>query len=307
MPTDKITSGGTTMTVLTLAGTDVPGEDVDDALTRDGAVLLRGLGLRTPEEFHSLVSTFGSPMTSYRGGNTPRRKVTTGVFTSTEYPAEYPISPHNELSYAHHWPARLFFCCLVPARTGGATPVCDGRAVLADLAEDTRDRFERHGVVYRQQLHGGYGFGKSWQDTYQTSDAAAVETFLRDTETEFAWTDDGGLRTAQLRPAVLRRSVTGELIWFNQAEQWHPSGLPAEEAEALLTLVETEAELPHSVTFGDGTPIDAADLHEVRDAVRRNTLSVPWAAGDVMIVDNELVMHGREAFTGERRVLVSMT
>ncbi|MCA2230002.1 TauD/TfdA family dioxygenase [Nonomuraea aurantiaca] len=306
MPTDKITSGGTTMTVLTPEDMDVR-EDVDHALIRDGAVLLRGLGVRTPEEFHAVVSTFGSPLDSYRGGNTPRHTVMTGVFTSTEYPAEYPISLHNELSYAHRWPARLFFCCLVPAESGGATPVCDGRAVLADLAEGTRDRFERRGVVYRQRLHGGYGFGKSWQDTYQTSDTAEVESFLRETETEFAWTEDGGLRTAQHRPAVLRHSVTGELVWFNQAEQWHPSSLPTEEAEALLALVETEADLPHSVTYGDGGPIDVEDLEEVRSAVRKNTLSVPWEAGDVLIVDNELAMHGREAFTGERRVLVSMT
>jgi len=33
---------------------------------------------------------------------------------------------------------------------------------------------------------------------------------------------------------------------------------------------------------------------------------MPWQAGDVALVDNYVVMHGRRPFTGTRKVLAAM-
>ena len=308
MHVDKLTAGGTTLMVFDVSPDDLDGlrPQLDEVLHTSGSVLLRGLAIVSPERFHAIVGGFGDPLTSYRGGNTPRTTVTDGVFTSTEYPAEYEISLHNELSYAGTWPERLYFACLVAAETGGATPVCDGRALLADLDADVRARFTDRGVVYRQHLHGGYGLGKSWQQTFETEDRAEVEAFLTGVGIAHEWVDDG-LRTTQPRPGVRTHPVTGETVWFNQADQWHPSNLPEEEREALLALVEDEAELPHSVTFGDGSPLTEDDLAQVRAAAKRNELAFRWEPGDLLIVDNMLALHGRHPYAGPRRILVSMT
>lgn len=40
---------------------------------------------------------------AYVHGNSPRTKVGSNVYTSTEYPQEFTISMHNEMSYAHAW------------------------------------------------------------------------------------------------------------------------------------------------------------------------------------------------------------
>ncbi|GLZ41922.1 TauD/TfdA family dioxygenase [Actinokineospora sp. NBRC 105648] len=306
---DLLTRGGTALALYTVDDRGaLPrlGGELDEALTRHGAVLVRGLGLATADDFGQAVRVFGEPATSYRGGNTPRSTVATGVFTSTEYPARYPISQHNELSYAPRWPERLYFCCLVPAETGGATPVCDGRALLADLDPAVRERFTARGVEYRQHLHGGYGFGKSWQDTFETTDRAAVEEFLLGADAEFAWTADDDLRITQRRPATRAHPRTGEQVWFNQADQWHVSNLPGDEAALLVDAVGGEDNLPHNARYGDGSALTAADLAAVRDAARAHTLAVPWRSGDLLIVDNMLVLHGREPYTGDRRVLVGM-
>jgi alpha-ketoglutarate-dependent taurine dioxygenase len=33
----------------------------------------------------------------------------------------------------------------------------------------------------------------------------------------------------------------------------------------------------------------------------------PWQAGDIMVINNVLLAHGREPFTGTRRILFAMT
>jgi alpha-ketoglutarate-dependent taurine dioxygenase len=280
---------------------------VDESLLADGAVVIRGLGIATPEDFHDCVATFGTPLDSYRGGNTPRSAITEGIFTSTEYPPEYAISLHNEMSYALRWPDQLYFCCLAAPDAGGATPVTDGRRLLADLDPAVRARFESRGVMYRQNLHGGFGLGKSWQKTFETNNRAEVEGFLRATQANFRWTADDELRVTQVRPAVRSHPVTGEQVWFNQAEQWHPSNLPPADAEALMSIVRSEEELPHSAAFGDGEPIPIDDLDHIRDVAKSNQVALPWENGDMMVIDNMLVMHGRQSYTGSRRVVVSMT
>jgi len=283
-------------------------ERVEALIAEHGGVLLRGLGIDSAERFQSVVEELGDPLwQSYRGGNTPRSAITAAVFTSTEYPARFDISLHNEMSYANRWPAKLFFCCLIAAETGGATPVCDGKALVEDLKPDVRERFIGHGVVYHQHMHGGFGLGKSWQQTFETDDPAEVEKFLQDSDATFSWTEDGGLRVAQHRPAVRAHPVTGEQVWFNQADQWHPSTLPGDEAETLLEVVESPEDLPHWVTYGDGSLISEDDLNEVRLAADRNKVAVPWQAGDLLMVDNMRMLHGRQAYTGARRIAVAMT
>jgi alpha-ketoglutarate-dependent taurine dioxygenase len=300
-------AGGTTMSIVHVDSEPAP-DLVDKLVDATGAVLIRDLGLSDEDEFHQVVTRLGNrPLDSYRGGNTPRTKLTEGVFTSTEYPARFEISLHNEMSYTNQWPSRLYFCCLVAASSGGATPLCDGNALFTDLPPEVRDRFETLGVTYHQHLHGGAGLGKSWQQTFETGDRAEVEQFLRDAEAEFEWTVDGGLRVRQTRPGVRRHPTADIPVWFNQADQWHPTGLPPDEAEVLLALVRDPADLPHWATYGDGSLISGSDFRAVRDAVQRNKLAVAWRPGDLMVVDNMRVLHGRDAFTGTRRVVVAMS
>ena len=67
-----------------------------------------------------------------------------------------------------------------------------------------------------------------------------------------------------------------------------------------------EEDLPIHATFGDGTPISASDLDEVREAYRRAIVIFPWQEGDLLLVDNMKVAHGRKPFSGPRRVVVAM-
>lgn len=277
---------------------------VDKLLLDNKGIVFRGFGLG-PDALEPVLDRLVPGRLAYVHGNSPRTKVGKNVYTSTEYPPEFTISMHNELSYAHSWPTRLLFFCERAPETEGATTVVDCHAWLASLDTSVREAF-REGVRYTQNLHSGLGFGKSWQDTFETEDRAAVEELLDGTGASWEWNAAGGLRTSYVRPATIRHPVTGQEVWFNQADQWHTATLDADTADALVSIME-EDELPQSVTFADGSPIPDEYVVHVRDQGLDLAVDVAWRSGDLMVIDNVALAHGRRSFTGPRRVLVAMS
>ncbi|MFI5773005.1 TauD/TfdA family dioxygenase [Streptomyces sp. NPDC051658] len=280
------------------------GIDLAALLTAEKALVMRGFGV-APGELDDVLDALLPDRLAYVHGNSPRTKVGRNVYTSTEYPAALAISMHNEMSYASRRPTRLAFYCETAPGSGGATPVIDGELWLESVGPEIREAFA-DGVRYQQNLHGGYGLGKSWQQTFETQDRSAVETFLAESAATWEWRSDGGLRIEQLRPAFVRHPVTGAEVWFNQADQWHPAGLGDETARALTQIMPPE-DLPQSVAFADGSPIPDEYVTRIRDLGLEKAVDVDWQAGDLLLIDNVLVGHGRRPFDGPRRVLVAMS
>lgn len=281
-------------------------EEVDAALLENGAFLFRGFGVGTPGAFARVTRAVSTGLKDCSEENVPRTKLTSGVYTSTEYPAEYFLSMHSEYSYSHNWPRRLFFGCITAAREGGQTPITDNRKVMKALDPEVVKAFRDKGVTYIRNLHGGQGFGLSWQESFQTEDRSAVEEYCRDQDIALEWKEDGGVRLSQTMPGVIQHPDTGEEIWFNQAPQFHPSDYPPDIHESLLASYGAD-DLPQNVTFGDGSPIDVEVLQHVRDTMKGLAVLFPWQEGDLMLLDNVLVSHGRAPFEGSRKVLVAMS
>lgn len=274
-------------------------------LSRHGALLFRGLVPATVPQFEEFVRVFSPDgLRGYAGGASQRKHVGGHVYTSTETAAHYVIAQHHEGAYLRQIPRIIGFLCVTAPATGGETPLADSRRVLARLAPALVARFAS-GVRYSNNLPGGFGLGKSWQQQFQTEDRAKAEAKLRADGYEFAWKSDGGLRTSLTGPALLTHADTGEPVWINQADHWHASGLePSVRARMARTLAEED--FPLHAAHGDGTPIAESDLAEVRRAVAAEKRSFTWHEGDILICDNHLVSHGRNSFTGPRRILVAL-
>ena len=270
-------------------------------LLRAGALHVRGTGITDPAEFERFACLFVERL--YReNGEHPRAAVTGGVYTPVFFPPEEKLLWHNENSFNARGPARILFCCLQPAATGGETPVADSRAVHAALDPALREEFTRKGVRYVRTY--GTGLGLDWREVFRTTDRSEVEARCVADGMAFVWRGDG-LRTSCVRPAVLRHPVTGELCWFNQAQHWHPYCLGAGTRASLVAALGGEG-LPRTCTFGDGTLIPDEAMAAVLDAYAAVEVVTPWAAGDVLVLDNLLTAHARNPFTGPRRLLVAM-
>jgi alpha-ketoglutarate-dependent taurine dioxygenase len=280
-------------------------EIAESAKTRFGGLLLRGFAPINSASFDAFATSFGKPLLTYEFGSTPRSRIEKGVYSSTEYPANHWIDQHNEQSYTLKWPGSIWFYCDIAAKQGGATPVADSRLVYQRLDPALRRRFAERRVMYVRNY--GNGLDLPWEQVFDTDDRHEVERYCRANQIAYEWLDDGeALRTRQICQSELRHPLTGETVWFNQAHLFHVSNLPPSVQETLLAVVD-EDRLPRNTFFGDGTPIKASMLDEIRAVYRDTMLSFPWQPADALILDNLLMSHGRAPFSGKRRVLVAMS
>ena len=277
------------------------GHVVRDKLQGCGGILLRGFHLPDAVAFQTFARDHLQNLLPYSERSTPRHEVGDRVYTSTEYPSDQVIVLHNEFSYARRWPAKICFFCDIPAASGGQTPVADGAAVNDAIDLAVHERFVRHGVMYVRRY--GWGVDLSWQEAFCTADKAAVEAHCRANDIAFEWRGDK-LLTRQVRPATLVHPESGKTVWFNQANLFHTSNLPPATRSALRRILGEN--MPRDALFGDGSPISDEDIAEVARAVDSQTVCFQWQRGDVMLLDNMRVQHGRRAFSGDRRVLVAM-
>lgn len=276
----------------------------DDRLRETGAMLFRGFQVADLEGFEQFIASVSGRPLEYNDPSSPRTKVSGNIYTSTDHPPDQRIFLHNENSYSYSWPLRIFFFCVRPPLSGGETPIADVRQVLNSIHPRIRQRFERKQVMYVRNF--GDGLGLSWPAVFQTTSKAAVEEFCRMSDISVEWRDDKHLRTRQVRPAIVKHPLTGELVWFNHAAFFHVSTLEPAIRDALLGEF-SEEDLPFNTFYGDGSPIEPAALDEVREAYRQHTVTFPWQKDDVLMLDNMLTAHGRASFTGERKIVVGMS
>lgn len=276
---------------------------IQDELSKHGAILFRGFGVNTAEKLEQFIQTVSGDPLSYSERSSPRSQVSGNVYTSTDYPPDKSIFPHNEQSYNLNFILRIFFCCVTPAERGGETPLADCRNVYKSLDPAVRERFAERKYMYVRNFRGHVGL--SWQTAFQTTDRSRVEAYCRANEIEYEWRGADWLKTRQVRPAVARHPRTGEMVWFNHMTFFHVSTLEPAVRDSMLSVFE-EGDLPNNTYYGDGSPIEASVLEELRGAYLAEKRMFPWREGDVMMVDNMLVAHAREPFAGARKVIVGM-
>lgn len=268
-----------------------------------GAVLFRGFPLATAEDFDAFVAAFDLPNFPYYESlsNAVRVNRTRRVFTANEAPPDVTIYLHHEMAQTPVYPSRLFFFCEQPAETGGATPICRSDVLWERIVEgcpafarDCEAMGLRYSHVMPAENDAKSGMGRSWQSTLRATARGEAEARLRELGYSWEWQPDGGVRaTTPVLPAV-RPLGDGRTSFFNQL------------IAAFQGWKDVRNDPSKAITFGDGTPLDAAAARTAAAMADELSFDIPWRRGDVALVDNFVTMHGRRTFAGTRRVLASL-
>jgi alpha-ketoglutarate-dependent taurine dioxygenase len=280
--------------------------DVQGLLARYGALLFRGFHFDL-EGFKRFSSQHGGEFSDYEGGafraGALNRQVIGGdptVLTTTGHSQGFPISLHGEMHYLKHPPEILWFYCQRPSTRDGQTTLCDGRALWAALSEGAREFFRTHRICYIRHLEDG-----DWQSTFGCDDTDRVAEVCRREGAE--WSFDR--QTGALTTRYVCYAVRGGEIFINNL-------LPVLDGEWAYTSGWVQKNLgeggksqpPMIVRLEDGTAIPEPLLAELKAAAKAHTIDLDWQSGDIAMVDNLKVMHGRRQATDPNRsILVRMS
>lgn len=277
---------------------------LESYLVKQGGILLRNFNLHSLSEFNRMIQIFSPDLLDYVYRSTPRTKLGGNIYTATEYPAERLIPLHNENAYAKSWPNKIFFFSVLIASKGGETPIADSRNVYKRIDPKIRNKFEEHGITYTRNYYKGIDL--NWQEVFQTEERKEVEKYCEKYEIEFKWKEGNPeLTTRQTCQATLIHRMSGEPVWFNQAHLFHISSLDEDLRLSLLKEL-GEENIPRNASYGNGDPFEEEALDHIREAYAAEKIKFKWHKGDIMILDNILMAHGREAYEGERKVVVAM-
>lgn len=259
----------------------ISGEDhaeVKRMYAESGFVLFRG--------FRFDVATFGPLVLSFsseiiRHPNLLRQSITADRSVLLVDPNETAIPAHSELTYTPLRPEMQWFLCVKAASAGGETTVYDGCAILESMKPATRKAFSDKRLKWKMEQPVPPAV---WQALFgiRTADEA-IEIFQKFAGFQYRFADDGTMTFEYLTPAIVTSKYTGQRAFANN---YLVGGIPLE--------------------FEDGTAIPSDYRWEILELSERYAIPIEWEPGDVAMIDNNRVMHGRRKFRDTTRKIAAM-
>ncbi len=200
------------------------------------------------------------------------------------------------------FPSHLLFFCELTPESGGETPLCLSN-VAFERIKDTEPSFveelETKGVRYSLILPDKDDFstnnGRGWQSAYLTNSKEEAEKILNGQDASFTWLPNGSLQTvSKILPPIRIDKRTGKKIWFNNIV-------------AAFSIPDSRNDPKKVVTLGDeGKFLDPQKIQVCQNIINESAVSFKWEKHDVLLLDNNLVLHARNSYIGNRRVLAAL-
>lgn len=286
----------------------LPPDLVVSLFKRHGALLFRNFEADS-DEFAAFTARFCRDFSTYQGGGfrwgpLDRQTVNNNetLLTVTGATQSFGIQLHGEMYYMKRRPTLLWFFCEHPPAVAGETTLCSGAELYRRMGDDAREFFARHRLKYVRHLTEG-----EWPVTFQTEDFRVVRRWCEENECDLTEHADGSITIEYVGPAVRRDAPAGEEVFINTlmlmyaAEQAFRSGIAAQ----IVNLPRNDC--PMVVRLESGEEIPAPIVERVQQAADPLTVKVAWRKGDVLMVDNRRIMHGRRKCQGtDRKIFVRM-
>lgn len=303
-----------------------------DLLTKHGAVLLRGLGDNSSEAFSEFVTAIetGRGRTPFEqiGLAGKRFEKAENVYTANEGPPRTRFYQHNEYARYSHFPSNIhFFAQKVPKHGGGGSPIANSNEFYSKVYEEipefihelskkkltsiqvypskTKKSTVTKGNEFFWEDFDSFGKEIEESDSFETKKRKAEIQIKRLTD-DFSWNEDGSVTVRQHVPAFRKHPITQLPVFFNGLNGRYGTSRDADALRPPYHGKNGGVYLPS--TYDDGEVISFEYLEVVNRISREIEFLHKWQEGDLLLVDNYQVSHGREPwFEGDERVvLVSM-
>lgn len=292
--------------IIDAAQTTLDSLDVDDLLAQRGALLFRGFAFDL-EGFKQFSRQHSGEFSDYEGGvfraGALNRKTIGGdptVLTTTGHSQGFPISLHGEMHYLKNPPEILWFYCERPSAVDGQTTLCHGRTLWNGLSAEAQEYFRATRICYTRHLDDG-----EWQTTFGTDSLDRVAEVCQRELMEWSFDEEARALTTRYSCSAAREGdiFINNILPVLDSEWAYSSGW----IEKNLSEMGGKARPPLTVRAEDGSAIPESVLKSVKKAAKEHTIDLNWQSGDVVMVDNLRVMHGRrQATDSNRSILVRM-
>lgn len=254
---------------------------VNDLVEKSGAVIFRGFETDT-EKFKLITENFSGNFMSHLA---PSLRPAVGKDpTMTEVlSGNGLIHLHGEMFYVPIRPDFLWLYCVKPAISDGETTVCSSIDFFNTLSDTAKNIFQNHRIQYHFSLTPEQvrsGLGETPQQIKQTLSLKGVNEFYLDKE--------GNLNFSSQAWAVVTLK-NGKKGFINSI--------------ANILQYTNSAASKSRIVLDNGQPLGKILLEEIMHIGESIAQKIEWEAGDVLVVDNSWVMHGRRPFEGERKIL----
>jgi alpha-ketoglutarate-dependent taurine dioxygenase len=299
------------------------------AIKKHSVVVLKKFDFQLSDFKKCMEDLFGNEnlANNYTGGSVPRSKVDERIFNSTEAPESATLVQHHELSYMPDFPKHVAFYCETPSQGGGCTPIGCIRSVSRSLDPSILKRFEKAGVIYvRKYISDPTGQSEwCWQRYFETKNKAELEAKVKKMDLKLEWTPNDGVALRNLSRGTLRHPETDEVLLFNQAigftfysekkgvqnpivRHYFKYVLPKSEFDYYMENSDRPELHPYTALWGDTQePIELSVQEQIQEAYSKYQFIFKWEKGDIMLIDNINATHGRDPFTGNRKILAAMS
>lgn len=278
-------------------------DEIIGLLKSSGAVYFSGFNIDLPS-FRAFTDLFSNDYMDNTGSGSYRKTSDAsgdGTIQSVSYVYDargqrlaegqrlFGLPLHADRSYVKSQPVLTWFLCARPASSGGETTVCDGILLYQALSERTKNLFAEKRLKYIRHYPSD-----QWPVLFHTDDLDKAKQYCAENDLVVTAHDDGSLTTEFVKPAVVKTLYGGELAFVNSIliQLWQE-----DELGRINALVRLE----------DGSKIPAEVIEEIKEVAEGLTVNLPWKKGDLVMLDNIRVMHGRQPFSDpEREVYTRM-
>jgi hypothetical protein len=280
----------------------------DTLILRYGGILLRGFPLTSTTQFNESAGIFPPFKSGYAGGGAPRKVIEGQVMESTRYDEKMKIPLHSEMAYLTTYPARIAFFCKQAAAVGGETIIGSMRQFMQLLEPEIREKLAKHSIrVVRNFAPAGTtktvvenSDAIGWDDAFYTQSRTEVEQCCRRLGAEFTWNEGGSLTIVNVMKALTDHPQTHETFYRSHI---HASRVGSGELDAASL---ARQHRPTGYILDNGETLSPREARHIQSIFGQIERSFPWNNGDVMILDNLQVAHGRNPFSGGREVVVAL-